>query len=116
MLSATTRVLVAVVATLMLVGGLGAIAIGGEVAASGLWLVIAGAVVLVALAIERNRYRSEDAERSFESAGPGGGEPAGSLDSRFQRSDETFVDPTTGVTMRVFVDRRSGERRYVAEA
>jgi hypothetical protein len=116
MLSATTRLAAAVVGTLMLVGGLGAIAAGGALAPTGLWLVIAGAVVLVALAIERNRYRSEDAERSFESAGPGGGEPPGSLDPRFQRSDETFVDPTTGVTMRVFVDRRSGERRYVAEA
>lgn len=117
MLSATTRLAAAAVATLMLVGGLGAIALGGgSLAPTGLWLVIAGAVVLVALAIERNRYRSEDAERSFESAGPGGGEPPGSLEPRFQRSDETFVDPTTGVAMRVFVDRRSGERRYVAEA
>jgi hypothetical protein len=78
--------------------------------------VIAGAVVLVAIAIERNRYRSEAAERSFESVGPGGGEPPGRLDSRFRSTDETFVDPTTGVTMRVFVDQGRGERRYVAEA
>ena len=116
MLTATTRLAVAVVATLMLLGGLGLIAFGGSAAPSGLWPVIAGAVILVALAIERNRYRSEDAERSFESAGPGGGEPAGLLDPRFRRTDETFVDPTTGVAMRVFVDRGNGERRYVAEA
>ena len=116
MLSASTRVVVAIVATLMLVGGLGLIAIGGSTAISGLWPVIAGAVILVALAIERNRYRSEEAERSFESVGPGGGEPPGSLESRFRRSEETFVDPTTGLTMRVFVDRMSGERRYVAES
>jgi hypothetical protein len=116
MLSATTRIAAAAVATLMLLGGLGLVAIGGTAAASGLWLVVSGAIVLVALAIERNRYRSEDAERSFESVGPGGGEPPGRLDSRFQRTDETFVDPTTGITMRVFVDRGSGERRYVAEA
>jgi hypothetical protein len=115
-LSATTRFAIAVVATLMLVGGLGAIAIGGALAASGLWFVVGGAVLLVALAIERNRYRSEDAERSFESAGPGGGEPVGRLDPRFRRTDETFVDPTSGVTMRVFVDRTTGDRRYVAES
>ena len=115
MLSATTRMVVAVVGTIMLVAGLGAIAIGGSIGVSGLWLVISGAVVLVALAIERNRYRSEDAERSFESVGPGGGEPPGPLDTRFQRTDETFVDPTSGITMRVFVDRLTGERRYVAD-
>ncbi|MBA2380723.1 MAG: hypothetical protein H0V73_01315 [Chloroflexi bacterium] len=96
MLSASTRVAVALVATLMLLGGLGLIAIGGTTAISGLWPVIAGAVVLVALAIERNRYRSEAAERSFESVGPGGGEPPGSLDGR-------FVPPT----------RRSSTRRPV---
>lgn len=115
MLTTTTRVMIGVVATLMLVGGLALLAIGGSVGVSGLWSVIAGAVILVALAIERNRYRSEDAERSFESAGPGGGEPPGRLDPRFRRSDETFIDPTTGVTMRVFLDRGTGERRYVAE-
>ncbi len=116
MLTATTRLAAAAIATLVLIGGLGAIALGGATAATGLWMVVAGAVVLVALAIERNRYRSEDAERSFESAGPGGGEPPGQLDPRFRRTDESFVDPTTGVTMRVFVDRTNGERRYVAEA
>jgi hypothetical protein len=115
MLTATTRIAVAVVATLMLVGGLVIIGVGGATAISGLWPVVLGAGALVALAIERNRYRSEDAERSFESAGPGGGEPTGSLEARFRRTDESFVDPTTNRTMRVFVDRRTGERRYVAE-
>jgi hypothetical protein len=115
MLSATTRIAVGAVAVLVLVAGLGAITIGGSVALSGLWLVIAAAVVLVALAIERNRYRSEEAERSFESVGPGGGEPSGALEPRFSRTAETFVDPTSGERMRVFVDGRTGERRYVAE-
>ncbi|MEA2518099.1 MAG: hypothetical protein QOF49_179 [Chloroflexota bacterium] len=116
MLSATTRLALAAVATAMLVGGLGAIAVGGALAASGLWLVIVGAVVLVAVAVERNRYRSEAAETSFESAGPGGGEPSANLDPRFRQTPETFVDPTTGASMRVFLDSRTGERRYVAEA
>ena len=115
MLSATTRIVVAVVAVLVLVGGLALLGSGAFAGVQGLWLVIGAAVVLVALAIERNRYRSEAAERSFESTGPGGGEPRGDLEPRFRRSDETFVDPTTGTTMRVFVDARTGERRYVAE-
>jgi hypothetical protein len=114
MLSATTRAALAVFATLMLIGGLLLLTLG-PAGVSGLWLVIAAAVVLVALAIERNRYRSEDAERSFESIGPGGGEPSGTLEPRFRRTEETFVDPTTGTTMRVFLDGRTGERRYVAE-
>ncbi len=114
MLSATTRVLVAVFAVLMLLGGLTLLTIG-PAGVSGLWLVIGAAVVLVALAIERNRYRSEAAERSFEPTGPGGGEPSGSLEPRFRRTEETFVDPTTNTTMRVFLDGRTGERRYVAE-
>jgi hypothetical protein len=121
MLTAGTRLAIAVVATLMLVGGLGLIALrdvrigDADSTLSGLWLVVLGAVGLIALAIERNRYRSEDAERSAEAAGPGGGEPHGELDPRFRRTEETFVDPTSGLTMRVFVDRGSGERRYVAE-
>jgi hypothetical protein len=113
-LSATTRIVVAVVAVLVLIGGMAMLTFG-PTGISGLWLVVSAAVVLVALAIERNRYRSEDAERSFEATGPGGGEPAGSLEPRFRRTDETFVDPTTGATMRVFLDGRTGERRYVAE-
>ena len=114
MLTATTRVVVAVIATLTLLGGIVLLTFG-PAGISGLWLVVASAAVLIALAIERNRYRSEDAERSFESTGPGGGEPSGALDPRFRRTDETFVDPTTGATMRVFLDGRTGERRYVAE-
>jgi hypothetical protein len=115
MLTATTRIVVGAIATLVLLAGLGAIAIGGAAALSGLWLVISAAVVLVALAIERNRYRSEEAERSFESVGPGGGEPSRELDPRFRQTNETFVDPTSGERMRVFADGRTGERRYVAE-
>jgi len=117
MLTATTRIAAVVIATLLLVGGLGLVSLGdGGATGSGLWLVVVGAGVLIALAIERNRYRSEAADRSFESVGPGGGEPAGPLEPRFRRTDETFVDPTSGVTMRVFVDRSTGDRRYVAES
>jgi hypothetical protein len=100
---------------LMVLGGLGLIAIGSEAAMSGLWLTVTGAVFLVAVAIERTRYRSEAAEGGSQPVGPGGGEPDGPLESRFQRTGESFVDPTSGHQMRVFVDPRTGERRYVAE-
>ena len=65
--------------------------------------------------LERTRYRSEAAERANDSTGPGGGETYGQLEARFQRTEETFIDPTTRLRMRVLVDPRTGERRYVAE-
>jgi hypothetical protein len=33
----------------------------------------------------------------------------------WQRTDEVFVDPTTGRRMRVWLDPAGGARRYVAE-
>ena len=107
MLSTTTRTIIAIVAVLMLLGGVALIAIGSTPAVSGLWLVMLGAGTLVVLAIERNRYRSEAAEQ--------GPEPVGAMEPRFRPTDESFVDPTTGHRMRVFMDPRSGERRYMAE-
>src|SRR3954454_7497629 len=112
MLTPTVRVLAAIIASLMLLGGLVTVGILGI---TGLWATVVGAAILIALVVERNRYRSEAADRSFERVGPGGGEPSASLEPRFRRSAETFVDPTTNRRMRVFVDGSTGERRYVAE-
>lgn len=75
-----------------------------------------GAVLLVAAVIERLRYRSLHADRMGDPIGPGGGEPSGApLEPRFRPTPEVFLDPTTHVRMRVFVDPRTGERRYVPE-
>jgi hypothetical protein len=112
MLTPVVRALVAVVAVLLLFGGLLSAPIVGL---PGLWTSVVGAAALIALAIERNRYRSEEADRTFEPVGPGGGEPVGAIEGRFRRTEEIFVDPTTGHRMRVFVDGGTGERRYVAE-
>ncbi len=112
MLSPTVRIVAVAIALLLLLGGLIALSFAPL---SGIWATIIGAVLLIALVIERNRYRSEAADRSFEPAGPGGGEPAGSLEPRFRPTDERFVDPTTRQRMRVYLDRGTGERRYVAE-
>ena len=112
MLTPTIRLIAAVIAILMLLGGLVATPFTGIV---GLWSTVVGAGILIALVVERNRYRSDESDRTFETVGPGGGEPVGPLDPRFKRTPEAFVDPTTGRRMRVFVDSRTGERRYVAE-
>lgn len=113
----TGRVLAIALGGLLVVGGLAAVAVGGSDAApGGIWLVIVGLVLIVAAIVERLRYRSESAELSGLPAGPGGGEPTTeALDSRFQRTDEAFVDPTSGQRMRVWLDPSSGERRYRAE-
>jgi hypothetical protein len=112
MLTPTVRLLAAIIAILMLVGGL---VTASFVGITGFWSTLVGAAILIALVVERNRYRSEATDRSFEAVGPGGGEPAGTLEPRFRPTPETFVDPTTNKTMRVYVDSRTGERRYLAE-
>ena len=80
----------------------------------GLFTVAMGGGLVVVTVLERGRYRSQAAEKSAVSAGPGGGE-AGAIEARFAPTPEVFVDPTTGHRMRVLVDPRTGERRYVAE-
>jgi hypothetical protein len=70
---------------------------------------------VIAVALERGRYRSEVAERSDTPAGPGGGETDDRLEPGFQRTNEVFIDPTSGRRMRVWIDAGSGERRYRAE-
>jgi hypothetical protein len=109
------RGLVLVAGLLLTVLGFGLIAVGAEAALSGLWLVVMGGVLLIAGVLERTRYRSEAAERAMDPAGPGGGETAGEVEPRFRPTDEVFVDPTSQRRMRVLLDVRSGERRYVAE-
>ncbi len=73
-----------------------------------------GAGIIAAVLLERTRYRSATAEHSGEDPGPGGGE-SGPPEPRFRPTDEVFVDPPSGRLMRVYLDDRSGERRYVAE-
>ena len=100
---------------LMLVG-VGIIGSLPDVAIVGLQVFGFGAFLVVAVAIERSRYRSNAAEKSNAAPGPGGGEPSdGRLDPRFRMTSEVFIDPTSGHRMRVLVDPASGERRYVAE-
>jgi hypothetical protein len=109
------RGVVFVAGLLLVVGGFAALGFGGLFFVNGLWLVGGGCVLMIVAVLERRRYRSEAAERSNDPIGPGGGETE-AVESRFRPTEEVFVDPTTQRTMRVLVDPRTGERRYVAEA
>ncbi|HEY2916925.1 MAG TPA: hypothetical protein VGI98_06895 [Candidatus Limnocylindrales bacterium] len=101
---------------LIMLGGIWSIT-QPEIGAAGLTYVVIGGALVVAVALERQRYRSTTAELTNAPAGPGGGEtPGAAVDSRFQPTAEVFVDPTSGRRMRVLVDPATGERRYVAEA
>jgi len=104
-----------VIGVLAMLGGLALIVSGSELAVAGLQAVALGAFLVVVVALERSRYRSDAAERSNATPGPGGGEPAGQVEPRFRPTAEVFIDPTTGHRMRVVVDPTNGERRYVAE-
>jgi hypothetical protein len=110
------RVVIGLIGFGLMVAGLLTFFLGGPGAGlfAGSWLVLTGVILVVAVLIEVGRYRSQQAERERLTPGPGGGEP-GPLEPRFQPSDEVFVDPTTERRMRVWVDPRTGERRYVAE-
>ncbi len=112
-MNAVGRTLLLVFGVCLVLGGL--VAIGGGAGGPGLWSTIVGLVIIVAAVIERSRYRSDEADRTAARPGPGGGEPAGTLlDPRFTATGEIFEDPTSGRHMRVWLDRASGERRYVA--
>jgi hypothetical protein len=114
--SGIVRGLLFVVGGLLVLSGLATLTLGPAMSFAGLQLVAMGGFLLIVAVLERNRYRSEAAERTNDSIGPGGGETPGLVESRFRPTPEVFVDPTTGTRMRVLVDPQTGERRYVAEA
>lgn len=90
------RTAVIAVAALLTCVGIGLIASG--VSAPG-WQVLAlGAIVLIGTLFERWRYRRIE-------------EPP---NGHWQRTDEQFIDPSTGDAVEVMFDPRTGERRYVA--
>ena len=108
----TIRILVGLVGVGLMVGGLVGVTTGAW--AEGIWSMVAGAVLLLAVAFERSRYRSEAAERSAAAPGPGGGETS-VPGAPFRSTDEVFVDPTSGHRLRVYLNPATGERRYHAE-
>lgn len=110
------RLLLAFVGALMLLGGLVAVMSGDAGTFAGLWLIVVGGILLLAVTLERLRYRSEQADHAGAAPGPGGGESLDTpMEPRFRRTDELFEDPSSRRTMRVWLDPATGERRYRAE-
>jgi hypothetical protein len=108
----------AVAVALFLLGVVTVVGAGGEidVISTGWWLMVLGGAVALLVVLERQRYRSAAAERAGLQPGPGGGEDLDRpLEPRFSATEEVFVDPPTGRRMRVWLDARTGERRYRAE-
>lgn len=111
------RLAMGAIGGVMLLAGLALVANGVPgLFVGAIWLIPSGTVLLIVAFIEVSRYRSQAAEHGGNSTiGPGGGETS-PLEPRFKRTDEVFLDPTTNVPMRVYMDARTGERRYVAES
>ena len=114
MLHDSIRVMAFAFGTFLCLGGLAALSVGGPEAASGIVPIALGVGAMILAILQRNRYRSEGAEKAGLNPGPGGGE-SGWLEARFQPTGELFADPASGHVMRVWVDRSTGQRRYRAE-
>ncbi len=113
MLSSWIRWLAFGIGALLILGGFAA-ATGGSGVAAGVEAIVLGAAIMIVAVLQRSRYRSDSADLRHEEPGPGGGED-GLLEPRFLPTNEVFVDPTSRRRMRVFVDPRTGERRYHAD-
>ncbi len=111
------RVAVLAIGALLFVAGIGLVTLtGGAAVGAGIEAIVFGAVLIGAALLERSRYRSTHAETTSAAPGPGGGEPTDRpMETRFRRTDERFIDPTSNLTMRVWSDPTTGERRYRAE-
>lgn len=113
-----SRIIVVFFSALFIIGGV-ILAVefprdGGLI--TGFILVVVGAGGIAAIVFERMRYRSETSEPVMQPPSRAGGDPAGTaLPAGFRRTDERFVDPSTGVLMRVWFDPATGERRYLPE-
>ena len=90
------RTVVIAVAVILTCTGIGLIAFGVHTPG---WQALAlGVVILIGTLFERWRYRRIE-------------KPA---NGHWQRTDEKFIDPSTGEPVDVMFDPRTGERRYVA--
>jgi hypothetical protein len=111
-----TRGLIGALGVVLMVVGIGVVAAPGPAwnVFGALFVFLPGALMLAGVILERTRYRSLHADREGDAYGRGGGE-VGRPEARFRPTDEVFVDPTTRIRMRVYVDPDTGERRYLAE-
>ena len=90
------RTVVIAVGVILTCVGIGLIASG--VHAPGWQALAVGVIVLIGTLFERWRYRPIE-------------QPS---NGHWQRTDEQFIDPSTGEPVQVMFDPSTGERRYVA--
>jgi hypothetical protein len=90
------RTVVIAVAAILTCVGIGLIACG--IYAPGWQALVLGVIVLIGTLFERWRYSRIE-------------EPS---NGRWQRTDEQFIDPSSGDPVEVMFDPGTGERRYVA--
>lgn len=88
-----------VVGALLLLIAAVALLVGGALALFLPQLIIGGLFLIIALAIERWRYKPIGTARP---------------DPRWTDTGERFVDPETGVLTAVYFDADKGERHYLA--
>lgn len=114
------RAVVLVFSALLAAIGLWLALIGSEgdvgLMLTGLVTAAVGVAGIVIIAVERLRYASEASEPPSTPHLPGGDDPGEALEPRFRATDEVFIDPSSGRTMRVYLDAATGERRYRVEA
>jgi len=87
-----------VIAAAAILTGVGIVLIACGVHAPGWQTLVIGVIVLIGTLFERWRYRH------IEEPPPGD----------WQRTEEQFIDPSTGDPIEVMFNPRTGERRYVA--
>lgn len=92
------RVFVLVLGAALALGGLFT-ALVGKATGAGIEAMLLGGLLVAGTLLEKLRY----GESSEIPRGPG-----------WSRSDETFVDPSSGRRMIVYENGRTGQRRYVA--
>jgi len=100
------RILVVVVGVLLIALGFWLASYGNEgdsgLVVVGLVTALIGVAGIVVLAFERMRYRRDASAADAPATG-------------WRRTDEVFMDPTTGVRTRVWVDPGTGQRDYRPE-
>lgn len=94
--SGKLRIVLIGLAALAVVGAVALLVAGvGTSTTTIIWVIVEAAILLLALLLERGRYRPK--------ASPG----------PWESTAERFQDPTTGRWIRVEYNPRTGERRYV---
>jgi hypothetical protein len=91
------RKVVLALALILLAGGIWAFAVG----AVGAWVCIVwGGIIAAAIAYEQFRYKP------LQRSAPGAG---------WVKTNERFVDDETGKTVAVYIEPKTGERKYVED-